>query len=103
MELSTLGGPFVFLMLLVFGLLMAVLGVFLAVWSNGRPRIWGVGIGAVGMIALAATIYSVVSGAFLHGVDIIWDVLVPAVIFLLAVVVGAVLAIIPFLMAAIRS
>lgn len=103
MELSALGGPFVLLMLLSFGLLMAVLGAFLLIWSNGKPRIWGTGIAAVGIVVLAATVFVVLSGAFLKGVDIIWDVLAPAIIYLLAIVVGAVIAIIPFLVAAMRS
>lgn len=103
MELAALGGPFVFLLLIVFGLLMAVLGGFLLVWSNGKPRIWGTGIMSVGIVVIVATAYSVLSGAFLHGVNIVWDVLVPAVIYLLAIAAGAVLAILPFLVAAIRS
>ena len=103
MELSALGGPFVLLLLLTFGLLMGVLGAFLLIWSNGKPRIYGVGILCIGIIVLVATAFAILSGNFLHGINIIWDVLVPTVIYLLAIAAGAVLAIVSFIFVAIRS
>ena len=103
MELSALIGPFVLLLLLTFGLLMMVLGAFLMIWARGRPRVYGTGILAVGIVVLAALVGMVTSGAFLQDVDIVSDVLVPGIVHLLAIALGAVLAIVPFLVAAIRS
>jgi len=55
------------------------------------------------MIVLVATAFAILSGNFLHGINIIWDVLVPTVIYLLAIAAGAVLAIVSFIFVAIRS
>lgn len=96
-------GPFILLLLLTFGLLLAVLGAFLVVFSRGKPRTFGVGFLGCGITVIVALAIVVMTGAFLGGTDIIFDVLVPALIYVAALGIGAVLAILPFLFAAIRS
>jgi hypothetical protein len=102
-DLAGIGGPFVLLLLLTFGLLMAVLGVFLLLWSRGAPRVYGAGFLVVGVIVLAGLFAVIWTGDFLPSVNIILDVVVPGVLYFLAIAIGAVLAIVPFLVAAIRT
>ncbi len=101
--MAGIGGPFVLLLLLTFGVLLGVLGIFLLIWSRGKPRRYGAGFLAVGIIVTVGALAAVWSGAFLPGVSIIMDVLLPGVIYFLAIAIGAVLAVVPFLVAAIRS
>jgi hypothetical protein len=102
-DIAAIGGPFVLLLLLTFGALLGVLGIFLLVWSRGKPRIYGTGFLLVGIIVIAGAVAAVWSGAFLPGVSIVMDVLLPGVIYFLAIAIGAVLAVVPFLVAAIRT
>jgi len=102
-DLASIGGPFVLLLLLTFGVLLGVLGIFLLVWSRGAPRVYGAGYLVVGIIVIAGTAAAVWSGAFLPGVSIIDDVVVPALTYFLAMIIGAVLAVVMFLVAAIRT
>lgn len=91
------------LLLFTFGALLAVLGAFLLVWARGKPRIFGTGFLLVGVIVVVATLLVVSKGDPRSGINILMDALLPAVIYLLAVAIGAVLAILPFLVAAVRS
>lgn len=102
-DIAGLGGPFVLLLLFTFGALLAVLGAFLLVWARGKPRIFGTGFLLVGVIVVVATLLVVSNGDPQSGINILMDALLPAVIYLLAVAIGAVLAILPFLVAAVRS
>ena len=102
-DIAGIGGPFVLLLLLTFGLLLGVLGIFLLVWSRGAPREYGAGFLAVGMTVIVGAVAAVQSGAFLPGVSIIMDVVVPGLIYFLAIAIGAVLAVVPFLVVAIRT
>jgi len=102
-DIAGIGGPFVLLLLLTFGILLGVLGIFLLVWSRGAPRVYGAGYLVVGIIVIAGAAAAVWTGAFLPGVSIIDDVVVPGVTYFLAIAVGAVLAVVMFLIAAIRS
>ena len=102
-DLASMGGPFVLLLLLTFGVLLAALGAFMLIWSRGKPRVYGTGFLVVGVIVLAATAVAILSGNIISGMGIIMDVLLPTVIYLLAIVIGAVLAIVPFLVVAIRT
>jgi hypothetical protein len=95
--------PFIFLLLLTFGALLAVLGVFLIVFSRGKPRIYGTGFLACGIVVLLSLVAAVMSGAILSGTSPVMDVIVPGLIYAMAFGVGAVLAILPFLFAAIRT
>ena len=102
-DLASMGGPFVLLLLLTFGVLLAVLGAFMMIWSRGKPRVYGTGFLVVGVIVLGATAVAILSGNIISGMGIIMDVLLPTVIYLLAIVIGAVLAVVPFLVVAIRT
>jgi hypothetical protein len=102
-DIAGIGGPFVLLLLLTFGVLLAALGAFLLIWSRGAPRVYGAGYLVVGIIVIAGALAAVWSGAFLPGVSIVMDVVVPGVIYFLAIAIGAVLAVVPFLVAAVRS
>ncbi len=102
-ELGSLVGPFILLLLLTFGLLLAVLGVFLVVLSRGKPRTFGAGFLGCGITVILALLAVIMSGAFMGGVNLIMDVFVPGLIYVAALAIGAVLAIVPFLLVAIRT
>lgn len=102
-DIAGMGGPFVLLLLLTFGVLLAALGAFMLIWSRGAPRIYGSGFLVVGIVVLAATAGAILGGIFLDGVAGVMDVLIPAVIYLLAIAAGAVLAVVPFLVVALRT
>ena len=102
-DFAIMGGPFVLLLLLTFGVLLAVLGAFMMIWSRGKPRVYGTGFLVVGGIVLAATVLMILSGKIISGMSIIIDVLLPTVVYLVAIIIGAVLAIVPFLVVAIRT
>lgn len=80
-----------------------MLGVFLIVFSRGKPRVYGSGFLACGLVVVLALVAAVMSGSILGGTSPVMDVIVPGLIYALAFAVGAVLAIIPFLFAAIRT
>jgi len=80
-----------------------VLGVFLIVFSRGKPRIYGTGFLACGLVVVLALVAAVMSGSILGGTSPVMDDIVPGLIYTMAFAVGAVLAIIPFLFAAIRT
>jgi hypothetical protein len=95
--------PFIFLLLLTFGLVLAVLGAFLIVFSRGKPRVYGSGFTACGLVVVLALVAAILNGSLLSGQNIVMDILVPGLIYTIAFAVGAVLALLPFLFAAIRS
>jgi hypothetical protein len=95
--------PFIFLLLLTFGLVLAVLGAFLIVFSRGKPRIYGTGFLGCGLVVVLALVAAILNGSLLSGQNIVMDIIVPGLIYTIAFAVGAVLALLPFLFAAIRS
>ncbi len=102
-DFASMGGPFVLLLLLTFGVLLAALGGFMLIWSRGKPRVYGTGFLMIGVVVLAATALTILSGTVISGMSIIIDVLLPTVVYLVAIIIGAVLAIVPFLVVAIRT
>ena len=102
-DFAIMGGPFVLLLLLTFGVLLAALGAFMLIWSRGKPRVYGTGFLVIGLTVLGAAMVSILNGNIISGMSIIMDVLLPTIIYLLAIGIGAVLAIVPFLVAAIRT
>ena len=72
-------------------------------FSRGKPRIYGTGFLACGLVVVLALVAAVMSGSILGGTSPVMDVIVPGLIYTMAFAVGAVLAIIPFLFAAIRT
>ncbi|MEM4728730.1 MAG: hypothetical protein QXH42_03075 [Thermoplasmata archaeon] len=101
--LSGIGGEFVVLLLLTFGLLLAVLGAFMLVWSRGSPRIYGAGFLCVGVVTIAALVLALRSGALAPDADAVADIILPGVVHFLGIAVGAVLAVLLFIIAAVRS
>ncbi len=102
-DLGGLAGPFIVLLLLTFGALLAAIGVFLLVWSRGRPRAYGAGFLIVGLLAATGSLEAVWTGALLPGASVLMDVVVPGLVYFLAIAVGAALAAALFLIAIVRS
>ncbi|MGQ9582803.1 MAG: hypothetical protein ACUVV6_04735 [Thermoplasmatota archaeon] len=103
MDAAALVDPFLVLLLLTFGVLLAALGVFLLIWSGGRPRAYGAGFLVAGVVAAACTLEAVWSGVLLRGASVLMDVIVPGVVYFIAIAVGAALAAALFLLAVVRS
>ena len=73
------------------------------VWARGKPRIFGTGFLVCGIIVCVALAFAIWTDALLPDTDIILDVIAPGVVYFLAILIGAVLAVVPFLVAAIRT
>ena len=79
-----------------------MLGIFLMVWSRGGPRMFGAGFLAVGAAVVAGLALAVQRGVLMAGVNVIMDVIAPGLVYFLAVAIGAVLAVVPFILVAVR-
>ncbi|MBM4249481.1 MAG: hypothetical protein FJ149_08645 [Euryarchaeota archaeon] len=102
-DLAAMVGPFIVLLLLTFGLLLAVLGGFLLVFSRGKPRLYGGTFIVAGAAVLVVLLVALLRGVLLPGVNVIFDVLIPGLIYTAAFGIGAILALLPFLVVAVRT
>ena len=95
---------FLTIIIFVFALVMMITGIFSAYFGAGKSRAYGAVMFVVGLIVGLAWVYLVIYSGIepFSGVDA-WEVLYSAIIYLLAVLIGAIIAIGIFLVVVLKS
>lgn len=102
MDLNIWG--FLTIVIFVFALIMMVAGLFSAYFGAGKSRTYGGIMAAVGLIVCVVWAYLVGFSDIAPFCDVpAWDVMYDALINLIAVVIGALVAIVIFLLVVLKS
>lgn len=95
---------FLTLILIVFGLVMVIAGLFSAYFGAGKNRVYGGIIFAAGLATLVIWIYLTAFSNITPFCDVeLWDTLYSAIINLIAVLIGALIAVAIFLGVVLKS
>ncbi|MDC7950521.1 hypothetical protein PAA26_00175 [Methanomassiliicoccaceae archaeon COG_1] len=94
---------FITVVLVVFALVMLLAGIFAAGFGSGRSRAYGGIIALVGGIVLIATVYMCSQDVSVFGEFDAWELIRDAIIYLVAILIGALAAVGIFLVSILKS